>query len=175
MLFIFRVFIDPVFWTNEIFNSIKIPLVDSYIDDNSNYYWKFILSLLSSVILIPIIEEIVFRGIIIKYLKENSKLKKVIFSSILFALIHMPASINYLLIIFFLGIILCQIALNIGLIYSILFHSTYNFVALLLDNNINTYRNILRILDFNYIYWIVVFFSLIFFIVIFKKIGLTKI
>ena len=93
----------------------------------------FIVSLLSSGILGPILEELLFRGIVYNKLKEfNSNKKSMIISTIIFSIIHF--NIIDIIYTIFIGYILVYIyEENNNLKYPIIFHISANTSVILLS------------------------------------------
>lgn len=90
--------------------------------------------LLSTIVIVPIIEELVYREILIKILGIKSKLTFIdlIYLSFLFTLIHIDInSINWLYLahIFIMGIFLLLIRIRLGLAASIVMHIVINGIA----------------------------------------------
>ena len=85
--------------------------------------------ILSSVVVGPIIEEIIFRHILVnKLIKFNNRIFTILISSLIFALMH-----NGIIYTFLLGIILTTIYLkNKNLLYPIIIHSSANLITLFL-------------------------------------------
>lgn len=170
-----RMVLDPFFRFNEIFSGIDLHAVSGKMN-NEKFNYSNVLALLNIVILGSIIEEIVFRGYILKALSNNANRIKILFSSLLFALIHMPIinitslDIPPFLAMFFFGIILSLIALKLGLTYAIVFHILYNLSWYILQQFSGSYWKLLNSLNFNYIYWGIVILSAIIFIT-----GINKI
>lgn len=137
--------------------TILFNLLVIYISNNSNSsnINMFIL-LISSGIIGPILEELVFRKLIIdKLLKFNSLYKTIIISSLVFSLLH----INQLKIIytFIVGIIYGFVYIKRkNIMDSIIIHSISNMVVLLITN-------------FNNLFLILSILSLIFSVYLIKK------
>lgn len=102
------------------------------VSDSISAAYGSILSMLCIVILIPIFEEILFRGLIFNELKKNTNIiLAVILQSLIFALFH--GNILQGMYAFILGIILCILYLKTGSILSnILCHIIYNLFGSLL-------------------------------------------
>ncbi|WP_445456797.1 lysostaphin resistance A-like protein [Flavobacterium sp. HNIBRBA15423] len=168
----FRISVDPIIWVDETFKFIEISVNSDFTSNNN--FTKNILLFFSTVILTPIVEEIMFRGIIIKVLCDFKLSYKILISSVLFSLMHLPIDINYFIIIFFLGITLGIIAIKLNLTFAIIFHSTYNLIFHLLSMYPNDYWQLINILEFNYIYWFIVLIAFFCLILILKKIWINK-
>jgi len=91
---------------------------------NLNYFYLF-----SGVILAPILEEIIYRGIIFKILKEYYSLYlSIIISSVFFSVMH--SDVNGLIYYFFIGVILAYIYhCTKSLVLNIIFHFLINLMA----------------------------------------------
>ena len=94
--------------------------------------WTFFIS---TVILIPIIEEIVYRGVLVHILFKNSSLGviEIVYISFLFMLAHIGLTMDwlYLLSVFTIGVILLLIRIRKGILISIIIHSLINLIVFL--------------------------------------------
>ena len=90
---------------------------------------EMIFKLLTLLVLAPILEEILCRGILMQYLKRYGLAVSLIVSSLCFALLHFdPTS---LVVIFFVGMLLGMIKVSTGSLWaSIIAHSVNNLVAM---------------------------------------------
>lgn len=149
---------DPIFRVEEIFGEIKVVDTSS---DTIIDYWKVLLLFVNKVLLISIIEEVFFRKILLSYFfsSRNLLIQGVIFSNLLFALIHLNG-IDSMVAAFFVGIISSIVYLNYGLVFSILLHGTYNLFWLLTKYNIDSYWSTIKLLDFGFFYWLIVFIAI---------------
>jgi len=168
----FRISVDPIIWIDKSFN-FEAPVYDDYSSTNTDYI-KNILTFFSVVILTPIVEEITFRGLIIKSLNKFNTNYKILISSALFSAMHLPIDINSLAIVFLLGIVLGIIALKLGLVFAIIFHFSYNLIWYLLDLYYTDYWHLISVLNFDYFYWCIILIALLLFILILKKIWINK-
>ncbi len=82
------------------------------------------MTLFSTIIIAPIIEEMIFRGVIMNDLKEYGYKTAIIINSVLFGLAH--TEIEKVIITIFLGIIFSYVAYRYSLRYSILLHMVWN-------------------------------------------------
>ena len=82
------------------------------------------MTLFSTIIIAPIIEEMIFRGVIMNDLKEYGYKTAIIINSVLFGLAH--TEIKKVIITIFLGIIFSYVAYRYSLRYSILLHMVWN-------------------------------------------------
>ncbi len=89
------------------------------------------LTLLSSVVLAPLIEEFMFRGVIMKLLERYGLLRAVLYSSLIFALMHLdPTSF---VMVFLLGMIFALVKYVSGSIWTaVLMHGSNNLLSLLI-------------------------------------------
>ena len=85
------------------------------------------------VIFTPIIEELVYRGILVHILFKNSTLGliEIVYISFLFMLAHIDLTVNFLYLgyIFTIGVILLLIRIRKGLLVSIFIHSLINLIV----------------------------------------------
>lgn len=90
------------------------------------------LEVLNIVVVVPIIEEIVFRGLFYKLLRSYfSIVPSMLMSSIIFSIVHKNILVSIVL--FSLGLILCySYERNKSIIYPIAIHSLFNLLMLLL-------------------------------------------
>lgn len=94
--------------------------------------WWLIINIILLGILPAIFEELLFRGIILNGLKQYGKVKAVIFSALLFALLH--GSIDQTLYPIILGIVLAVVALKTNsVIPSILIHFVNNTIVIIIN------------------------------------------
>ncbi|WP_374463964.1 type II CAAX prenyl endopeptidase Rce1 family protein [Chryseobacterium sp.] len=138
----------------------------------------FVLSFINVVLLTSLVEELIFRKVIISFFDKKNILYGCIFSSILFATYHFNISNIYSvkpLISLLLGFLLSLIYTKLGLFYSIVFHSLYNLLWLVLNNNNLIYFKILNWLNFSYEYWVIIFCSLILFFYFLRRLDIGKI
>ncbi len=127
---------------------------------NPNYYIftgidsNLIYTHFGALLIAPILEELLFRRYIFKRLLKNySLITAMVVSSSLFALPHLPAYEN-LIPAFIFGLVTCIIYYKTNkIIYSIIFHFSYNFLALLLDIYGKTIYQKMYGLEFNFTYW----------------------
>ncbi len=84
-------------------------------------------ALISNILIVPIIEELIFRGLIFtRFLKEFNINAAILISSTLFGLIHLP-DISQSIFTFVGGVISCLILIRTkSIIYSITFHIVWN-------------------------------------------------
>ncbi len=112
-----------------LFKAILVPLFNINIGVASNPF-ENLFFILSTVIIAPILEEILFRGVFLRgLLLKNSAIKSILISTLLFALIHfLPAHIiNAFILGVFFGFIYYKTK-SIG--YTIILHITVNLTSL---------------------------------------------
>ena len=85
---------------------------------------NFNMTLFSTIIIGPIIEEMIFRGVIMNDLKEYGYKTAIIINSVLFGLAH--TEIKKVIITIFLGIVFSYVAYRYSLRYSVLLHMVWN-------------------------------------------------
>lgn len=104
------------------------------IENNTEAYMYILLT----IILAPIIEEIIFRGIMTEGLKKYGNRVVIIVTAILFALLHF--NVNIIIPIIIKGIFYSYVANKYSLKYSILCHSIDNFLTAIMKFDIITKR-----------------------------------
>ena len=82
------------------------------------------INIFSTVIMVPIAEEIIFRGVIMNDLSEYGYKSTILINSVLFALSH--TGIERVVMMFLFGIVFSYIAYKFSLKYSILLHMVWN-------------------------------------------------
>lgn len=135
-----------------------------------------LLSFFSMVILIPFVEEIIFRKIILSFFEEKQIIKGIIFSSFLFLAAHYgyKKHINIQIInILFLGFITGALYIKYGFLYNYIFHVVYNLLWYIFNFNRKEYSELLLYLNFNYKYWIIIFLSLVGLVYLINKLRLS--
>ncbi len=151
-----RILEDPFFRFRNIF-------LDESIDISTLYSQKmkaieFIGYFLGSVVLAPIVEELFFRKYMINRLIRKGYMISIILPSLLYAIIHTTFP-NFLLS-FFMGLILSLFYVkHKDIRYTILFHSAYNFLWLLLNIFSKEYWLVEEALEFGYLYWGIIIVS----------------
>lgn len=98
---------------------------------STNFGW-FCLNVLLSAVIPAIMEELIFRGLIFKSLKNKGIWFGVIVSSLMFMIVHLSlGSIVYPII---MGIVFCLIVQKTGsIVYSMIVHFCNNFLVLLIE------------------------------------------
>ena len=125
-----------------------------------------IIYILRKVVMIPIFEELFFRGILLGlFLKTKKMLLPILFTSLLFAVTHINPlfifeSLSGVFYSFLLGILACYIYLKTkNIIYPILLHIANNFLSYLLKNYNQEYWGLIKSLEFDYRYWLLIIAS----------------
>jgi len=172
---LFRISVDPLFRINELLSISDIPSLDS-LDQNKERGSVLSKSLVffNVVVLVPIVEEYIFRGFIIKALSKNKSIIIIFFSSFLFALIHITESLTSVFVAFLLGIVLSTITLKRGLFYSIVFHMIYNLIWFISSIYSIEYWSLIIEFNFNLFYWLITSISLFGLIFLVQRILKTK-
>lgn len=114
---------------------------------------KFVFSVITIVLICPITEELLFRGVLLPSFIKRFKLKyAILFNSLLFSILHLGLiKMSY---IFLLGILLCLFAVKIGSVLpSIIAHVIFNVVPFLFTNS---YKDINDTSIINYLFLLVV-------------------
>lgn len=165
------IFENPINFFNQIIGINGIP-------EPRDITWNKILSFhfveaIGIIVVGPIVEEIVYRGIILNLIKQKySIILSLIISSVLFSLFHfnpLETDIPILITAFLSGIAFGFIYIKFGLIYSILGHSFFNFLWFVTVVWTKEYYDIIETLDFNVLYWIIVLSAFGIFMVILIK------
>lgn len=163
--------------SDPLYNYDLILRAEKYVSEKNQIpILQKIILFLNLVVLTVIAEELVFRKVILGILIEKGFWISLLFSSILFALIHInPYSVDHVAILnaFITGIISGLIYMKKGIIYSILFHCSYNFFVFLVQVNDYEYWSIINKLDFGFVYWMIIMSCLI--LLIFFTIYLFRI
>lgn len=120
--------------------------------------WNLIdfMSLILTIVLAPVFEELFFRKYLIDNLSKRYSVKNALMmSSLLFAIIHLPNFAN-ILPTFALGLISAYIYLKSGkIIHSILLHAMSNLLVILYNNFGQVLDGNLRKMDFDLSYWLI--------------------
>ncbi len=178
--FLFKIFKDPFLSYYEIVgvNDITQMGIEKGKFNLSNHIYY----LLYFIVLVPITEELMFRGFLLKKLIDNNQKRvyPVLFVSVLFALIHInfysflfTDSILLFSRTFIFGVITSIIFIRMGenIIYPILLHVMNNLLAFIFDNPMSyEYFEMLRYLSFDILYWLIIIFSGVCIFYILKKV-----
>lgn len=124
-----HIFVQPFL---DLYHDILFPDVPDFKGNpHVKFNWEFVITLIPTLLIAPIFEELLFRKVFFKQmLKENSLLTSLLVSSLYFSLIHLPMA-NKLVSTFLVGCTSALIYFRTGkIIYSILFHFVNNLFAL---------------------------------------------
>ena len=123
--------------------------------------FSFVFTSLTSIIIAPICEEILYRKVIFKeLLKKNSFQVSILLSSLFFSLMHLPL-FGKLLPTFLLGLASAYIYFKTGKIgYSILLHFFNNFLAYYGDFYLSDLWNWIRDFKYQYQFWLILAFGI---------------
>lgn len=174
LAFLFKIIENPIVNIHYILENKN--LVVSNNTNQGNDIFQFVLSFLNVVLLTSFMEELLFRKVMLSFFDKKNILFGCIVSSLLFSLYHFSfENITAVkpLIMFFIGIILSLLYIKYGIFYSILFHSFYNFLWLLMSTNKTGFSILLNELNFNYVYWGIVFIGFVLFFYALKKLNLN--
>ena len=166
--FLFRIAADPILRFNEIINP-NLLLKEDFINDAKFSYIKAVFVFFKTVIVASIVEEIVFRGYMLKALRNSTIQTQIFLTSLLFTLIHIPDSISSLIFIFIFGLLTAIIAKRFGVLFSIIFHVVHNLIWYITYIYANEYWKIIKFLNFKLSYWGIIFVSIIIFYSLLKK------
>lgn len=151
----YKIFSDPFYRYSLITGSEKFP-------ELKEFFYKpleKIIMFSKSVLIIPVLEELVFRKLILGSLLKKKKIFfSILFSSVLFSLIHfnyLSPNFNYTSVInsFFLGVLLSIIFVRFGILFSILAHFFYNLIWFILKIYKLEYWKFEEYLNYNLTYW----------------------
>jgi membrane protease YdiL (CAAX protease family) len=148
---------DPIYRCEEIVG--KSEIIEA-VDYMTLFSTAALFLFIKSVILVPIVEEVIFRGYI---LSSFIKIKKydiwgVLLSAALFSLIHISGEAK--LSAFNIGLVSGVIYLRFGLISAIFYHSIYNFIWFGFVIYPNIYWKGIQFLEFGYSYWLIFLLAL---------------
>ncbi len=172
--FVLRILRDPIYMFPQISGILNIPKGNNIFLNMDNMIWHLTF-VIHTVILIPIVEEIVFRRVMLKKLSDINPLVAILLSSFFFALIHVnplviPGSLLTTTGAFFFGIVASIIYLATkNLIYPIILHIVTNLFSYLIKINQFDYFEIQRNLNFGIFYWLIVFACLVLCVLLLKK------
>jgi len=175
VLLVFKIFIDPILNFFTIIDGDTLTSIDKS-GIPINYKLSYILSFS---ILTPIVEELFFRGILLEKLISNKKKGVIVYSSFLFALIHINPldfsniSIETLTVAFLIGIVTAFIYIATrNIVYCIVFHILNNIFSYLIFHIYNSeYVAIINYLNFDYKYWLIISISIFIFLFLINKIS----
>ncbi|MBO5715370.1 MAG: CPBP family intramembrane metalloprotease [Clostridia bacterium] len=117
------------------------PLYSIFFAHRNGSIWRDIYFILAFCIIPPILEGLVFRGVIIKEHDRRGRLTSTVFSSVLFALLGFSA--QELFPRFFLGIVLCIILYATDSIFiTVSIHIAYNIFAVFIEPTLVSLKNV---------------------------------
>lgn len=121
----------------------------------SKDYWSLFYTIITSVVMAPILEEILFRKLILSELLEKYSLSiSLLVTNVLFALIHLPNYRN-LIPTFVFGILCSLVVIKTKkIIYPMIIHMLSNCLWLITAYMGEPYFSKILALEFNYIYWL---------------------
>ena len=164
----YRVFEDPIFRINLIFEGFDKPEIFA----SANSLMVNLIRAVNIIILASVFEELLFRKTILNLFKKEGVRFGILFSSFLFAIIHIKNpyfSYSTLITAFIFSIIASMIYMKYNLLYSILFHIFYNSIWYALKLNSELYWTTLEYLNFDYRYWIIYGLGTSFFVLLIWK------
>ena len=135
---------------------LEIPKINNAV---SNDLLNHLIYIINLVFIIPIVEEIIFRKIMFKQLASFKPVWIILYSSLLFSLIHInpfiiPGSLITAIGAFIFGIFAGVIYFSSkNLLYVVILHSVANFISYMIKINQSIYNDIQRSLNFNLIYY----------------------
>ncbi len=140
---------------------------ESYSINQIDLLYQFV----TVIFITPLLEELFFRKFLIsKLLKKNSIITSILISGSCFAIIHIETPVN-LIPSFLFGILSGLIFIKTGkILYSIFFQILMNSYYLIFLINASNYNDWIYSLNFNYIYWSLIFLGSILTFVGMKKI-----
>ena len=161
----FSIYFALAFWVGNIFHILTI-LTFKFKERTTLVEGPLYIEIIMTLCVAPILEEIVFRGVIMNNLKKYGIKTAIIVNSILFGVSH--SNINMIIPAILTGIIFSYIAYKYSLKYSILLHFL-----------LNTLTKISQVVIFSKIELLIVsiglfFIFLVIFLLIFLVIGLAK-
>jgi membrane protease YdiL (CAAX protease family) len=125
------VIVDQIYLINQQFNPVPVEYIESLNDLRPADAWNFALIFVGLCVLVPIAEELVFRGMIQQIFSRNTgPVVGFLLAGLVFGAIHLNA--HLLISICFFGIFLSFVYYATGnLAYTIISHALFNTVALL--------------------------------------------
>lgn len=157
-----QIFVQPFL---DIYHDIRFPNVPDFKGSSVKFNFEFIMTLIPTLIIAPLFEELLFRKVFFKQmLKENTLITSIIISSVYFSLIHLPMA-NKLVATFLVGCTSALIYFRTGkIIYSILFHFVNNLFALVGQFYLFDLWNSFREQKYNLWYWLIFGFGTLIFL-----------
>ena len=122
----FNIYFALIFWINIALGFI-ISIVSNIYEQDFVIERPLYLHIVHAICVAPILEEIIFRGVIMNNLKKYGIKTAIISNSILFGLSHY--NIDMIIPAFFIGIVLSYVAYRYSIKYSILMHILINMIS----------------------------------------------
>ncbi|WP_314292386.1 CPBP family intramembrane glutamic endopeptidase [Leptotrichia massiliensis] len=122
----FNIYFALIFWINIALDFI-ISIVSKIYEQDFVIERPLYLHIVHAICIAPILEEIIFRGVIMNNLKKYGIKIAIISNSILFGLSHY--NIDMIILAFFIGIVLSYVANRYSIKYSILMHILINMIS----------------------------------------------
>ncbi len=122
---------------------------------NISNYSEFLVGIITMCIFPAVLEELIFRGVVFKILRQKGVVFATVLSSLIFAIYHF--NLSQLLFPIFMGMILCLIYEKTNdLRYSMIFHFTNNFISLCFTFFLKNFT-----IDFSIVFLVLSIFSFI--------------
>ena len=120
-----------------VFKTSELGLINYLFPDyKNNHIYNEPIEIINVILLVPIFEELVFRGIFINVLKQKHAFVLVnLFQSIIFAFLHLDLVVGFFALI--IGLILGYIVKCFNIYYCMFIHSLNNFYSLFVNYEIN--------------------------------------
>ena len=122
----FNIYFALIFWINIALGFI-ISIVSNIYEQDFVIERPLYLHIVHAICVAPVLEEIIFRGVIMNNLKKYGIKTAIISNSILFGLSHY--NIDMIIPAFFMGIVLSYVAYRYSIKYSILMHILINMIS----------------------------------------------
>ena len=122
----FNIYFALIFWINIALGFI-ISIVSNIYEQDFVIERPLYLHIVHAICVAPVLEEIIFRGVIMNNLKKYGIKTAIISNSILFGLSHY--NIDMIIPAFFIGIVLSYVAYRYSIKYSILMHILINMIS----------------------------------------------
>lgn len=149
-----QIFVQPFL---DVYHDIRFPDIPNFKGSPGvKFDSEFIMTLIPTLIIAPIFEELLFRKVFFRQmLKENTLMTSLLVSSFYFSLIHLPMA-NKLVSTFLVGCTSALIYYRTGkIMYSILFHFVNNLFALIGQFYLVDLWNTFYDLKYNLWYWLI--------------------
>ena len=158
----FIIYFAILFLGSQVLNCITLITSNFKERQSGEIYGSLYMDIIWVVCVSPILEEIIFRGVVMNNLKKYGIKTAIIVNSIFFAFSHYD--VNKIIPVLFMGIILSYITYKYSLKYSILLHFFINLLGI-----IPVMIIALRIEKFLYIYGLIFIILFIFLFIIFLR------